>query len=77
MTDWRPNYRNADPASAWFGPDELAKQLEDEHNARDFLRMLIRRRRFQEAMARLQDPTPEDRAALWARADEEATNATD
>ena len=60
-------------------PGSTPAQLRAAEEADERYRHLIRRRdRFEAALARLSDPTEQDRQALWDAADNEETdNATD
>ncbi len=68
---WHPAIGSPDPASAWATDEQLDRQRADEQAAHDFQHMLKRRERFESDAARVTDPTPEERATLWTRADQE------
>ena len=70
---WRPNYRNADPSSAWFDKDHLERQQSAERDEADFRHMVERRQIFEAALARLDQPADADRQDLWRQADQETT----
>lgn len=67
MSRWHPVLGTPDPSDAWYAEPELAALRTSE--AID--RAIDRRDRFEQAIAQLDNPTPQDIERLWHHIDEE------
>lgn len=67
MTRWHPVIADIDPTDAWFSESQLSEMRRDEQ----MQRAIGHRVRFEAAVARLVNPTPQEIKRLWHQLQED------